>query len=236
MAPSARKHGRYARHGDIITSESAVRRPVLRSVGLAACPRPLRVIICRVQLLGLIRFLATDTEAIAWQACERFEAQLPGCAAELVHREDLQMLVFFHDAGAAMAALAELLEAGELHGFASAAALVQGIRSRGDLAASLSGFTLSTIAALFELGAFAGPQEVAISTKLSSLIGLAAPGYIRRFEPAYNARHDARMREPLVMRPSWRRTPSQAPMPLLDARTPSAHTTRSVQDPDSGAS
>lgn len=166
----------------------------------------------RVQLLGLIRFIAmAGDDILAWEACERFEARLPAIGAEPIHREDLQMMVLFDDAATALAALGDALEEGERLGFALAAGLVQGIRSRATLASSLAGFTEGTIETLFEITSCAQPQEVAISPKLSSIIRLAAPDHAGRFEPS-RARHpDSRIREPLVMRPATRHAPTGLP-------------------------
>jgi len=166
----------------------------------------------RVQLLGLIRFIAVaGDDILAWEACERFEARLPAIGADPIHREDLQMMVLFGDASSALSALSEALDEGEQHGFALAAGLVQGIRSRATVASSLSGFTEGTIETLFEIASCALAQEVAISPKLSSIIRLAAPEHAGRFEPSRNRRPDSRIREPLVMRPSLRRTTAGVP-------------------------
>ncbi|MFA7504060.1 MAG: hypothetical protein WCZ28_05125 [Burkholderiaceae bacterium] len=161
-----------------------------------------------MQLLGLIRFIAIAGDDIhAWEACERFEAQLSAIGAEPIHREDLQMMVLFGDAASALDALSEALDEGERYGFALAAGLVQGIRSRATVASSLSGFTEGTIETLFEITSCAQPQEVAISPKLSSIIRLAAPDHAGRFVPSRNARPDSRIRQPLVMRPTMQRVP-----------------------------
>lgn len=160
-----------------------------------------------MQLLGLIRFIAVaGDDVLAWEACERFEARLSAIGADPIHREDLQMMVLFDDASSALGALAEALDEGERHGFALAAGLVQGIRSRATVASSLSGFTEGTIETLFEITSCAQPQEVAISPKLSSIIRLASPEYADRFEPSQNRRPDSRIRQALVMRPLARRT------------------------------
>lgn len=165
-----------------------------------------------MQLLGLIRFIAVVGEDIvAWEACERFEARLPAIGAEPIHREDVQMMVLFDDAESALTALSDALEEGEQCGFALAAGLVQGIRSRATVASSLSGFTEGTIETLFEITACAQPQEVAISPKLSSIIRLAAPGHADRFVPSRHRRPDSRIREPLVMRPARRGAPAGLP-------------------------
>lgn len=165
-----------------------------------------------MQLLGLIRFIATaGDDILAWEACERFEARLPAIGAEPIHREDLQMMVLFDDASSALTALSRALDEGEQCGFALAAGLVQGIRSRATVASSLSGFTEGTIETLFEITSCALPQEVAISPKLSSIIRLAAPEHADRFEPSQNRRPDSRIREPLVMRPAARRAPAAIP-------------------------
>lgn len=166
----------------------------------------------RVQLLGLIRFIAIAGEDIlAWEACERFEARLPAIGADPIHREDLQMMVLFDDAATALSALADALDQGERLGFALAAGLVQGIRSRATVASSLSGFTEGTIETLFEITSCARPQEVAISPKLSSIIRLAAPEHADRFVPSRSSRPDSRIRQPLVMRPAVRRAPAGLP-------------------------
>ncbi len=166
----------------------------------------------RVQLLGLIRFVAVAGDEIAaWEACERFEARLPAIRAETIHREDVQMMVLFDDASSALAALSEALDEGERGGFAIAAGLVQGIRSRATVASSLSGFTEGTIETLFEITSCALPQEVAISPKLSSIIRLAAPEHADRFVPSAHRRPDSKIRQPLVMRPSFRRSPVDLP-------------------------
>ena len=165
-----------------------------------------------VQLLGLIRFVAVAGDDIAaWEACERFEARLPAIRAETIHREDVQMMVLFDDASSALAALSEALDEGERGGFAIAAGLVQGIRSRATVASSLSGFTEGTIETLFEITSCALPQEVAISPKLSSIIRLAAPEHADRFVPSAHRRPDSKIRQPLVMRPSFRRSPVDLP-------------------------
>lgn len=165
-----------------------------------------------VQLLGLIRFIAiAGDDILAWEACERFEARLPAIGADPIHREDLQMMVLFDDAATALSTLAEALDEGERLGFALAAGLVQGIRSRATVASSLSGFTEGTIETLFEITSCALPQEVAISPKLSSIIRLAAPRHADRFEPSRARRPDSRIREPLVMRPATRNSPAGLP-------------------------
>jgi len=165
-----------------------------------------------VQLLGLIRFIAVAGEdIIAWEACERFEARLPAIGADSIHREDVQMMVLFDDASSALTALADALDEGEHRGFALAAGLVQGIRSRATVASSLSGFTEGTIETLFDITSCALPQEVAISPKLSSIIRLAAPEHADRFVPSQRRRPESRIREPLVMHPSAWRAPASLP-------------------------
>ena len=52
---------------------------------------------------------------------------------------------------------------------------------------------------LFEISNTAGPQEIAISPKLSSLIKLAAPDYADQFRPVTQARSTGKVRMPLIM-------------------------------------
>src|SRR5690606_33104253 len=154
-------------HRDMIAVHPTVRRPQSRPPGRSrhgphGCGQN-----GPVQLLGLIRFIAVAGEdIIAWEACERFEARLPAIGADSIHREDVQMMVLFDDASSALTALADALDEGEHRGFALAAGLVQGIRSRATVASSLSGFTEGTIETLFDITSCALPQEVAISPKL----------------------------------------------------------------------
>lgn len=162
-----------------------------------------------MRLLCLIRFVPIGRDHLAaWEACEFFMTALADAHGSTIHREDLQAMVLFEDAERGLALLSDTLEAGEKEGFAISAGLAQGIRSRATLASSLSGFTEGSMEALFEITAAAGPQEVAISTKLSSIVKLAAPAYASRFVPGI-PQPGARIRTPLVMgprRPAQRRT------------------------------
>lgn len=162
----------------------------------------------RMQLLCIVRFLPISDDPLpAWEAAELFAASLGDAGAQEIHREDLQAMVLFDDPIKALTLLSETLDAGERERFALSAGLAQGIRSNATLASSLSGFTEGSIETVFEVLSAAGPQEVAISHRLSSLIALSAPQFSKRFIEAGGASPERRIRSALVMGPAHRQTP-----------------------------
>lgn len=156
----------------------------------------------RVKLLCLIRFQPLGDDLLtAWEAVELFAAALPDAGGIELHREDLEALLLFQDPGKCLQLLSDTLDAGEKDGFLVSAGLAQGIQSNAAVASSLAGFTENSIETLYDVAANAGPQEVAISARLSSILNLAAPFFSDRFVPAV-ALPDSRIRAPLVMRPT----------------------------------
>gem|GEM_PF-6968942 len=138
-----------------------------------------------MKLLGVIRFIPVGQDPLpAWEAAELFGDAVPDCGGAEIHREDLQYMVLFDHAGPCLRLLSEVLEAGERDGFAMAAGLAQGIRSRGPLASSMSGFTKGSIKTVFDVVDVAGTQQIAISDRLSSIISLDAPEFKKRFKRA----------------------------------------------------
>ncbi|MEZ5739210.1 MAG: hypothetical protein R3E68_06950 [Burkholderiaceae bacterium] len=157
-----------------------------------------------MKLLCLIRFVPIGNDPLtAWEAAELFAAALEDAGGVEINREDLQSMLLFSDPARCLQLLSDTLDAGEAEGFAVSAGLAQGIHSRATVASSLSGFTEGSIEALFEIAATAGPQEVAISARLSSIISLSAPYFAGRFVPGAGL-PDSRIRMPLVMGPSKR--------------------------------
>ncbi|MBW6494582.1 MAG: hypothetical protein K0B16_08515 [Burkholderiaceae bacterium] len=155
-----------------------------------------------MNLLCLIRFVPGHTgPRSAIMGCDRFEARLPAIGAAPIHREGLQLLVRFQNIASALTLLSATLENAVDQGHAISAGLAQGIRSSATVATSLSGFTEGSIAALFEIAAAAGRQQVAISQKLSSFVALSAPQFESRFQPGSAGDPKARIRMPLVMTP-----------------------------------
>lgn len=138
-----------------------------------------------MKLLGVIRFIPVGDDPLpAWEAAELFGDAVPDCSGAEIHREDLQYMVLFDHAGPCLRLLSEVLEAGERDGFAMSAGLAQGIRSRGPLASSMSGFTKGSIQTVFDVADVANAQQIAISDRLSSIISLDAPEFKQRFKPA----------------------------------------------------
>jgi hypothetical protein len=153
-----------------------------------------------MELLGLVRFSPSHGVMQPVRlACDRFESLLPQFQAELLHREELQMMFVLGDLNKGLALLRVALDSASLDGFVISGGLAQGIRSRATLASSLAGFTEGSMEMLFEIANTAGPQEIAISPKLSSLIKLAAPDYADQFRPVTHARNSGKVRSPLIM-------------------------------------
>ena len=153
-----------------------------------------------MELLGLVRFSPSHGVMQPVRlACDRFESLLPQFQAELIHREDLQMMFVLGDLNKGLALLRVALDSASLDGFIISGGLAQGIRSRATLASSLSGFTEGSMEMLFEISASAGPQQIAISPKLSSLIKLAAPDYADEFKQVTHSKTTGKVRQPLIM-------------------------------------
>ncbi len=153
-----------------------------------------------MELLGLVRFspLHGVMQPVRL-AADRFESLLLQFQAHLLHREELQMMFVMGDLNKGLSLLRVALDSAGLDGFVISGGLAQGIRSRATLASSLAGFTEGSMEMLFEIADAAGPQQIAISPKLSSLIKLAAPDYADQFRPVDKVRERGKVRLPLIM-------------------------------------
>lgn len=116
--------------------------------------------------------------------------------------EPPQILVCIPDAHQALECLHALLHEGEIYGFTVAGGLVQGIRASERVPSSPADFTERTLATAIELAGSAGPQEIGVSTKLSSLLQLAVPEYADWFEESASSepREVSRVQRVLALR------------------------------------
>jgi hypothetical protein len=115
-----------------------------------------------MELLGLVRFSPSHGVMQPVRlACDRFESLLPQFQAEILHREELQMMFVLGDLNKGLALLRVALDSAALDGFIISGGLAQGIRSRATLASSLAGFTEGSMEMLFEIANSAGPLEIA---------------------------------------------------------------------------
>jgi hypothetical protein len=97
---------------------------------------------------------------------------------------DSQAIWFCPDPTETFDTLHALLAQGFRHRFDVHAAVVQAIVATGRRPESAQDFTEQTVGTLLELADHAGPQQIAVSAKLLSLLRLAVPDHARAFELA----------------------------------------------------
>jgi hypothetical protein len=84
-----------------------------------------------MELLGLVRFSPSHGVMQPVRlACDRFESLLPQFQAELLHREELQMMFVLGDLNKGLALLRVALDSASLDGFVISGGLAQGIRQQ----------------------------------------------------------------------------------------------------------
>jgi hypothetical protein len=155
-----------------------------------------------IHLLGLIRIEsrmnAVDTATVV-DAYARWVREHRGY---VIDEESSQIMVCLPDPAEALASVHALMHEGERHGFTVAGGLVQAIRATEHVPRSPNDFTERTLETLIELSGAIGPQQLAISTKLLSLLQLAVPAYAAMFESGIEPvdRPVTRVRQMLVLR------------------------------------
>ncbi len=156
-----------------------------------------------IHLLALLRFEAPPgAPHRVRQAVDSYAAWTAANGGYAIGAEPPQVLVCIPDAEQALESLHALMHEGERYGFTVSGGLVQAIRASERVPASTSDFTERTLATAIELAGAAGPQEIGVSTKLSSLLQLAVPDYANWFEDSADSgpREVSRVRKLLVLR------------------------------------
>ncbi len=138
-----------------------------------------------VPLLALLRVGAppgaADRPAHVLEAYGRWLAAHGGHAVDTAPP---QLMASVPDAALALESLHALMHEGERYGFTVAAGVVQAIRTSTGVPSSPSDYTERTLATLVEVAGSAGPQQIALTPKLSSLLTLAVPQYAEWLEAA----------------------------------------------------
>ena len=136
-----------------------------------------------IHLLALLRFDAAGPASRVAEAVAAYAQWTRDHLGYVIDAEPPQIMVCLPNPAIALESLHALMHEGELYGFTVASSLVQAIRSTEHVPKEPHDFTERTLVTLIELAGSVPPQEVAISTKLWSLLKLAVPYYAAYFDP-----------------------------------------------------
>ncbi len=156
-----------------------------------------------LHLLVLIRFEALDGPAsAAGEAMRNYAERARAAGGHVVDSDDDQLLLYLADMRWGLQSLRTLLTQARDGGFAVRAAVVQAVLARREAGAVQPAFTERTLATLLRLAAEVGRQQVVVTPKLMSLIGLCAPECVDLFASARAAppaAPDELRRQPLLV-------------------------------------
>lgn len=155
-----------------------------------------------MQLLALVRFEAPDHDPAATaRAVAGFGTRLPPAAGRLLDSGPDQALAVLDDPQAAFELLARTLDLARRTGFGVFGGLVQAVQTRGEPGVAAGGFSDRSLETLVEIAAAAGRNQIAITSRLQSMLELTVPAFAARFRPqaADGNRQVTRVRSLLVM-------------------------------------